>query len=479
MADMKTPTNIAFGTDGWRAIMNDEFIFDNLALVAQSVSDFINEKGNAKQGVVIGWDARFMSEDFGQLVANVLTSNGIPVLLPERDTPTPVIAYTVLNRKMAGGIMISASHNPPKYNGIKFIPDYGHPALPEITDKLTAGVKKLQADGTTPNRSGNTSLMEKFDPKPEYFAHLSKLFNLDAIAKANLKIWYDPLYATGRGYIDEFLRNIGVDVTTIHGERNPLFGGSLPDPNEKNLAEIAQRVVESGANVGLGTDGDADRFGVVDATGKYLTPNQVLCLAILHWQRTRYQTGSVVRTAPTTHQVDALAKHFGLGVQVTPVGFKWVGNALATTDAIVGGEESGGLSVKGHIPEKDGIAADLIIVEQIAMTGKTPLQTLQEIDEMVGTFVTGRVDVHLENEKKNALMNTLRNNPPANFAGQQVTGTSEIDGVQLDLADGSWVLVRPSGTEPLVRCYYETSTDSEATKLVSELEKEIGPGEVH
>ena len=243
MADMKTPTNIAFGTDGWRAIMNDEFIFDNLALVAQSVADFINEKGTAKQGVVIGWDAALHVRGFRPACRERADfQRHSRVAARARYPPTPVIAYTVLNRKMAGGIMISASHNPPKYNGIKFIPDYGHPALPEITDKLTAGVKKLQADGTTPNRSGNTALMEKFDPKPEYFAHLSKLFNLDAISNANLKIWYDPLYATGRGYIDEFLRNIGVDVTTIHGERNPLFGGSLPDPNEKNLAEIARRV---------------------------------------------------------------------------------------------------------------------------------------------------------------------------------------------------------------------------------------------
>lgn len=375
--------------------------------------------------------------------------------------------------------MISASHNPPQYNGIKFIPDYGHPALPDVTDKLTARIKQLQDNNTIVNTTGNESLIERYDPKPEYFAHLRQLFDIEAISKANLKVWYDPLYATGRDYIDVFLREIGVDVTSIKNYRNPLFGGALPDPNAKNLKELAENVVRSGAHVGLSTDGDADRFGVIDSTGQYLTPNNVLCLAILHWYRTHYQTGSVVRTAPTTHQVDALAKHFGLGVQVTPVGFKWVGNALNTTDAIVGGEESGGLSVKGHIPEKDGIAADLIIVEQIAKTGKSPLESLKEIDSMVGQFITGRLDVHLDNDKKNALINRLKNETPSTFAGRKVVDSSFIDGIQLDFEDGSWILVRPSGTEPLVRCYYETNSDDDAKVLIRQIEGEIGPGEEH
>lgn len=475
MADSGTQKSpISFGTDGWRAIMAREFTFDNVALVAQAIADFARQKGITERGIVVGWDARFLSEHFGALVADVMSANGIPVFLPERDTPTPVIAYNVRHRNAAGAVMLTASHNPPEYNGIKFIPDYCHPALPAETDAIMENVRRLENDRSAVRRERNEALIDRIDPKPAYVEHIRELLDLKAIADAKLSIWYDPLYATGRGYLDSILRDAGVDVNVIHGERNPLFGGSLPDPNEKNLADLSRLVVEHKASLGLSTDGDADRFGVVDASGAYLSPNQVLLLVFLHWLRTRYSKGSVVRTAPTTHQVDALAEHFGFGVIETPVGFKWVGNALNTTDAIVGGEESGGLSVKGHIPEKDGILADLIVAEQMAKTGKTPLQTLAEIDEMVGHYETDRIDVHLDNARKNELMGELKSSPPESLAGERVVKTSDVDGVQLILQNGSWVLIRPSGTEPLVRCYMEAHDAGEIARLADGVKHLVG-----
>ena len=458
-------SQITFGTDGWRAVMAREFTFANVALVAQAIADHVLETGKQERGVVVGGDARFLSEQFSALVADVMTANGIPVYRPDRDTPTPVVAYTVKDKNAAGAVMLTASHNPPEYNGIKFIPDYCHPALPDVTDAIVANVQRLQQEPVAVKSQGNKALIQMVDPCPAYFAHVRQLIDFQAIADAKLKFWVDPMYASGRGYLSELLREAGADVQTIHNERNPLFGGSLPDPNAENLAELSAKVVESGASAGLAMDGDADRFGVVDATGQWLSPNQVVCLVFLHWLRTRYATGSVVRTAPTTHQIDALAHHFGFVVRETPVGFKWVGDALNTTDAIVGGEESGGLSVKGHIPEKDGIVADLIIAEQIAKTGKSPLQTLEEINDLVGTYITTRIDVHLDNAKKESLMRRLQNEPPSPLAGQPVVDVSQVDGVQLTLQDGSWILVRPSGTEPLVRAYIETRSEAQVDDL--------------
>jgi phosphomannomutase len=256
---------IAFGTDGWRAVMAREFTFDNVALVAQAIADHVNGTGKGQKGVVVGYDARFLSEQFAALVADVLGANGIPALVPDRDTPTPVVAYTVRDRDLAGAVMLTASHNPPEYNGIKFIPDYCHPALPDVTDAITATIARLQA-GEGQVKTGGPK-PEIIDPKPAYFAHVRQLIDLEAIGKANLKIIVDPLHATGRGYLSEILREAGVQVEVIHGERNPLFGGSLPEPNETNLRELSARVRETGANLGLSLDGDADRFGMVDAPG--------------------------------------------------------------------------------------------------------------------------------------------------------------------------------------------------------------------
>ena len=301
---------------------------------------------------------------------------------------------------------------------------------------------------------------------------------MEAIGAAKLSVCIDPLYATGRNYLSELLEQAGCTVRVIHNERNPLFGGSLPEPNEKNLRELSALVLETGADLGLSFDGDADRFGMIDKSGQYITNNQVIALAFYHWIRTRFDKGSVVRTVATSGLIDALANHFGFKVIETPVGFKWVGNALATSDAIVGGEESGGLSVKGHIPEKDGIVADLVIAEMVAKTGKTPLENLAEITNLVGAFYSDRIDVTLPDEAKQKLMAGLKATPPSEVGGKKVVSVSTIDGVKMVRDDSSWLLIRPSGTEPLVRCYMEARQEAEIDDLKHAVHDLIPDGQI-
>lgn len=456
---------IKFGTDGWRAVMAREFTFDNVAIVAQAIANYLKAQASAERGVVIGYDARLLSDLFAEAVADVLTANGIPALIPDRDTPTPVTAYTIRCRNLAGGVMLTASHNPPQYNGIKFIPETCHPALPETTDAIEEQIAYcLQHPGTV-KRDGNPALKQTIDPKPDYFHHLQHL--LDTRALARLKVVFDPLYATGRGYVDGFLREIGAQVQTIKGERNPAFGGSFPDPNPQNLALLGERVRQTGAHLGLATDGDADRFGVVDSDGEMLTANQVIVLTLWYLlHKLKPQSGHAVRTVATTHQIDALAQvHGKITVHETPVGFKWVGSTMARTGALVGGEESGGLSIIGHIPEKDGILADLLMAEMVAREGLTLKQTLAQVSAQTGTFVTRRIDLHVEEDQKNRLVARLQQSPPAELNGLRVADVSTLDGVKLLLDDGAWVLVRPSGTEPLVRCYIEAHEEDVLNSL--------------
>ncbi|MDX1931604.1 MAG: phosphoglucomutase/phosphomannomutase family protein [Capsulimonadales bacterium] len=475
---MIASNKIAFGTDGWRAVMAREFTFDNVALVAQAIADHVVSTGKKDKGVIVGYDARFLSEQFAQLVADVLLANGVPAYLPDRDTPTPVVAYTIKARDLAGAVMLTASHNPPEYNGIKFIPDYLHPALPDITDAITARIAELQADPSQVKYSGGGKHYI-INPKADYFAHIAELIDLKAIGAANLTICVDPLYATGRGYLSEILKEAGATVHTLHDERNPLFGGSLPEPNAKNLIPLAAFMKEKNADLGLSMDGDADRFGMLDKTGAYITSNQVIALTVWHWAQTRPRptAASVVRTVATSGMIDALAKHFGMTVTETPVGFKWVGNAMRTTDAIVGGEESGGLSVRGHIPEKDGIMADLVLTELVAKSGKTPLELLAEIRQIIGEYLTTRVDIRLPDASKRNLMTMLREATPATIAGQGVASVSKIDGVKMVREDGSWLLIRPSGTEPLVRCYIEARSESDVEELRHAIHELIPDGE--
>lgn len=456
---------IKFGTDGWRAVMAREFTFDNVALVAQAIANYLKQQGDAQRGVVIGYDARLLSDLFAQTVADVLTANDIPALVTERDTPTPVTVYTIRARGLAGAVMLTASHNPPQYNGIKFIPPECHPALPETTQAIEEQIAYCQQNPDSIQHNSKPHLKTRIDPRPDYFAHLSQL--LDTTALAKLKVVFDPLYATGRGYVDGFLREIGAQVETIKGERNPAFGGALPDPNPQNLRQLGERVCQTGAHIGLATDGDADRFGVVDADGEMISANQVIVLTLWYLlQKQKPQQGHAVRTVATTHQIDALARAYGhIEVHETPVGFKWVGSVMARTGALVGGEESGGLSIIGHIPEKDGILADLLMAEMVAREGVTLKQALEHVARQTGRFYNVRLDLHVDDATKQGLLRQLRESPIDSLGGLKVVGVNSLDGVKLLLEREAWVLVRPSGTEPLIRCYFEAREEATLNSL--------------
>ena len=457
---------IRFGTDGWRAVIAREFTFAHVAAVAQGIADTVRERGTAERGVIIGYDPRFLSEQFAAQVAAVMAGNGIRSSVTGRDTPTPVLAHAVLDRHAAGAVILTASHNPPTYHGIKFVPEYASPAFPDITDRIEAHTAEALADSGRMKRDQSGRLVETFDPRPAYLAKLAEEIDFEAIRSAKLRVKVDCLHGAARGYLDVALEQAGCDVEAFRVDRDPLFGGDMPDPSAERLRFLSERVVADGAHLGLAADGDGDRFGIVDSSGAFLSPNQVIPLVLWHVQRTRFPTGTAVRTVATTHLVDALADHLGLGKQETPVGFKYIGRALRETDAIVGGEESGGLGIRGHVPEKDGILAGLLVAEMVAKTGRSPLQMLEQIQGEVGVFVSKRLDVRVADTA--ALMEHVLGNPPGRIAGSQVANTVTVDGLKLIAADGRWMLLRPSGTEPLVRVYIEAHSPEDLGAMEAE-----------
>ncbi|HUA38067.1 MAG TPA: hypothetical protein VMA35_06670, partial [Candidatus Sulfopaludibacter sp.] len=350
--------SIKFGTSGWRGIIARDFTFDNVRLATRGIADYLKSTVRSPQTkvVILGHDTRFLGREFSLAAAEVLAADGLKPLLCQRDTPTPVIAHTIRHRKAAGGINMTASHNPAEYQGLKFSTSNGAPATPEVTKQIEANIAKLQAQGWLFKSAViGTYECPTFDPQPDYFKQLRRLVDFAALKKANLKVAVELEYGTGRGYLDKLLESVGAKVTVFHSEINPLFGGHHPEPNAAGMAEVSKFVRSGKAQIGLGLDGDADRFGIVDKDGTWLTPNQILALTLYHLKKNRGWTGAVVRTVPTSHQVDAVAELLGVKVHETPVGFKYIGALMESEPIIVGGEESGGLSVKGHVPEKDGI----------------------------------------------------------------------------------------------------------------------------
>jgi alpha-D-glucose phosphate-specific phosphoglucomutase len=457
---------IRFGTDGWRAIIAREFTFDNVAAVAQGIADTVRERGTAERGVIVGYDPRFLSEQFAAEVAAVMAGNDIHCRVAQRDAPTPALAYAVLDRKAAGAVILTASHNPAAYHGIKFVPEYAGPAFPDVTDRIEAHTREALCDSARIKRSPESALIEPFDPQPAYLKKVAQVINTDAIRGARLNVKVDCLHGAARGYLDTALQQAGCRVEAFRVNRDPLFGGAAPDPSPERLADLAERVVADQADLGLAADGDGDRFGVIDRSGEFITPNQIISLVLWHVHRTRFSVGSVARTVATTHMVDALARELRLRVQTTPVGFKYIGQALRETDAIVGGEESGGLSIKGHIPEKDGILAGLLAAEMVAVTGRSLIDQLHELQQKVGVFLNRRIDLPARDTE--GLMRRVKAMPPAQIAGSPVTIGTEVDGLKLVAADGRWMLMRPSGTEPYVRVYLEAHTAQDLDQMEAE-----------
>jgi alpha-D-glucose phosphate-specific phosphoglucomutase len=464
---------IKFGTSGWRAIIARDFTFDNVRLATQGIADYLNSElrtpnsaiYDRKPVVIIGHDTRFLGREFSLAVAEVLAANGLEPLLCDRDTPTPVIAYAIRERKAIGGINLTASHNPAEYQGLKFSTYNGAPATPEVTKQIEANIARLQlAIWTFKGAVIGTYKCKTFDPQPAYFKQLHRLVKFDVLKKAKLKVAVDLSYGTGRGYLDLLLEKVGAKVTLFHNGLDPLFGGHHPEPNAENMADVSKFVRSGKAQIGLGLDGDADRFGIVDKDGTWLTPNQVLALTLYHLKKNRGWTGAVVRTVPTSHQVDAVAELLGVKVYETPVGFKYIGALMESEAIIVGGEESGGLSVKGHVPEKDGILACLLMAELVATEKKSLGQILKELSKQIGEFYSDRINVAIPPDKKEALLAKLA-------AGLDSIGVFKVekfittDGYKFLLPNREWVAFRASGTEPLIRCYIEAKSKANLKEL--------------
>ena len=457
-----------FGTDGWRAVIADEFTFANVRIVAEAISLFMKEKGTADRGAVVGYDARFLSPEFAIAVADVLSSNGIDVYLPERDVPTPFIAFSIKELNAGGAVMITASHNPPIYSGIKFIPEYIHPALPDVTDRIEELIKFVRRRRKE-KKEAIKGKIQRFDPFPSYRKHLENVIDFSLLRENPHYAIYDPLYASGRGFLDEILRDVGWKVEVLHNVRNPLFGEMLPDPSEGNLLELREKMRKEG-DIGLSTDGDADRFGIVDRGGDFITPNEVFAIALKYLVEEKKLRGVIVRSVATTSMLDSLAKLYDLPLKEVPVGFKFVGKAMKDEEGLLGGEESGGMTIKGHIPEKDGVLACLLICEICAKWGKTLKEILEEIYARIGRFFFQRVDIPVEEKGKMKMLRALKR-VGSSFAGMKIREINEMDGIKLNFEDGSWLLLRPSGTEPIMRCYIESHSEENLSLLREEIEK--------
>ncbi|MBV9386961.1 MAG: phosphoglucomutase/phosphomannomutase family protein [Chroococcidiopsidaceae cyanobacterium CP_BM_ER_R8_30] len=463
---------LEFGTDGWRGIIADDFTFPNVRRVTRAIASYLETAYNKDRPVLVAYDTRFLADQFAHTAAQVLAELGWTVKLAERDCPTPVIAYNARYLHSAGALMFTASHNPAHYCGIKYIPDYAGPATPEITDSIVANIANVDMSSIV----SQTGQISTFDPKPEYLKFIYTLLDVNRIRTAQLRVKYDALYSTSRGYLDIVLEHCGCEVETFHAYRDVLFGGGMPEPKEEQLLDLVAAVKRDRADLGLATDGDSDRLGMVDEQGNVLSPNIVLLVLARHLMKNKGKTGAIVRTVATTHLLDNLAAKYGLEIYETPVGFKYIGEKMRQTTVLIGGEESGGLSIGEHIPEKDGILAALLVAEAIAYEGKPLSQLAAEVlAEARGPFYNKRLDLKLDNAHKAVIIESFALAPPLAIAGLMIKDISRKDGVKLYLEDGSWVLLRPSGTEPLMRIYLETNTEDKQNQIISQIEQLIAP----
>lgn len=462
---------IEFGTDGWRGIIAEDFTFANVGKVTRAIARYLETAYDRDRPVLVGYDTRFLAETFAQTAAEILAAQGWSVRMVDRDCPTPVLAYSARELRSAGALMFTASHNPAIYCGIKYIPDYAGPATTDITDAIASF---LDAAPISPAASAGT--ITSFNPAIDYQKFILTLLDLDRLRQACLSIKYDALYSTSRGYLDWLLHQCGCQVETLHDRRDVLFGGGVPEPNGEQISDLVKAVKRDRADLGLATDGDGDRFGIVDEQGNHLEPIQVLLVLARHLIEQKGQTGAIVRTVATTHLLDSLAQHYGLKSIETAVGFKHIGQVMRQTLVLIGGEESGGLSIGTHIPEKDGILAGLLVAEAIACAQK-PLSVLvaEAVAIAGGMRFNHRIDYCLDAAAKQIVLATFHNTPPMEIAGVSVQSIGYKDGIKLYLEDDSWVLLRASGTEPLLRVYVEARSLSQQQQMIAQLRALIDP----
>jgi len=457
-------TAIKFGTSGWRAIVAEDFTLANIRLAVAGIAAYVKSQP-APHRVLIGRDPRFLGETFVLEAARVLAAAGITTIVIPEAAATPAISYAILTLKASGAINFTASHNPPEYNGIKFNAADGAPSLPEVTKQIEAAIVALQSlTSPVPVAEVPAGGFETYDAKTPFLARLKELVDLPAIAASGIKVVFDPLWGAGRGYSSELLREAGVTVETVHDYRDVLFGGHAPEPDDHLLGDAKAKMKEIGAQIIIATDGDADRFGIVDEDGTFIQPNYVIALLFDYLVETRGWKNGVAKSVATTNLINALAEYHKVQLYETPVGFKYIGELINADKIAIGGEESAGLTIRGHVPEKDGMLAGLLIVEMVAKRGKSLGAQLQELFAKVGSFYPVRENFRLTPAGMAAFTEKLKVDPTA-LGEQKVASIVRTDGLKLILEDGSWVCYRLSGTEPVVRAYTEARSEQGAEVL--------------
>lgn len=467
---------INFGTDGWRAVIADTFTFANLRLVAQAVAESVQEEhtGSEPPEVVIGYDTRFLSDRFAIETARVMAGNGIVAWLARADVPTPAVSYNVKDKNAAAGIVITASHNPPRYNGFKLKAPYGGSATKEQSALVERQLRLMEEEARGPNimdyqRGIDTGLIRRFDPTWIYYQHLSELVDLDIISDRELKVVTDAMYGSGRGSLGMILSRTRTRITEIRGTMNPGFGGIHPEPILQYLTELTATVNRLHADVGLATDGDADRIGAVDGQGNFVDPHHIFALVLRHLVENKGQRGDVVKTISTTFMIDNMAEAYDLKLHETPVGFNHIADLMMKNDVLIGGEESGGISVRGHIPEGDGILMGLLLLEVMAQSRAPLHEIIADLQQQFGPAVYARDDYRLTKQvTRGEIVKRLQDSAPATINQQSVERISTLDGIKYYMADDSWLLIRPSGTEPVLRIYAEARTPEDVQALLAQ-----------
>lgn len=459
---------IKFGTDGWRGVIARDFTFDNLSLVAQATMDYLHEQGLAGKGLVVGYDRRFLSREFAERVVEIAAGNGIKSWLAESYAPTPALSWAVHELGAGGGVMITASHNPPQYNGFKFKESFGGSARPATTSALEKVVTRNMEKGREVRDLPLAEALERgaaelIDVRTGYFRQLASYVDLDLIKRAGIPVMVDPMFGAGSGFIPELLPG----TAEINSADNPGFCGRPPEPTEEHLLELASLVKSGAYRVGLALDGDADRIGAVDETGEFFSSHRIFTVLLRHLFERKGLRGGVVKTVSTTRMVDLLCEKFGLELFETPIGFKHICELMLERDILMGGEESGGLGVKGHIPERDGILMGLLLLEAMAVSGKGLRRLLDETMDEIGHFYYRRIDLAIENSAKERLIGRLQGGGITTIAARPVVAENFRDGFKYIFSDGSWLLIRPSGTEPLLRLYSEAGDPAAVEELLA------------
>ena len=469
-------TEIKFGTDGWRAIIAQDFTFDNVARCSQGLADYLQDRGTAQQGLVVGYDTRFLSREFAETVAGVVAGNGIKVYLCRQAAPTPVVSFNVLHLQAGGAAIITASHNPSIWNGFKFKPEYGGSATQEITDELEAKIAQVSGVKSVPLWDArDQGLVVDIDPAPPYLKGIAGLIDLKGIKDAGLKVLVDSMFGAGAGYIPDLIGGGKTVVEEMNGYRNPAFPGmEQPEPIAHNLTELARRVPGEGISVGVALDGDADRVGLMDETGKFVSTLEVFSLLALYLLEAKGQRGDLVKGVTASQMLNKLGEKYGVGVHEMRVGFKFIGPKMSEVDGLLGGEESGGFAFRGHIPERDGILSALYILEYMAGTGQSPSQLVEHLFAEVGAHYYQRRDVTFKAQDRGRIQEQLvQSSSIKELGGLPVRSSDEIDGRRL-MFDDAWLASRFSGTEPLLRIYCEADSPETVTKLLDAAQEHLG-----